>query len=145
MVSICLTMSLVCFFLLKRILVKTMSRKFHKRSTYSFEDLAQDCYFVRLHNGSRNIFVNKSEGNCFFHFSINVVKTCSYGLKVSRNMEIRYLFHFKAYFHVLGTVHTSCLIAYNDILDVKCNRLLNFKNMQDNSQEITLSVFIFNS
>ena len=63
------------------------------------------------------MFINKSEGNFFFFsFSIIVVKTCSktcsYRLKVSRNIEIGYLFHFKAHFHVLNTIHTSCLNGF---------------------------------
>ena len=52
-------------------------------------------------------------GIFFFNFSNNVAKTCSYKLKISRNIKIKYVFHFKAYFHVLDTFHASCLSALN--------------------------------
>ena len=42
-----------------------------------------------------------------FCFSNNVVKTCSCGIKISRNIEIKYLFHFKAYFQV----NISCKLS----------------------------------
>ena len=35
--------------------------------------------------------MNAIEGNCFFYFC-NVAKTCSYGINISRNLEIKYLF-----------------------------------------------------
>ena len=51
--------------------------------------------------------MNTSEGN---FFSNNVAKTYSYVLKIPRNIEIKYLFHFKAYFGVHDRFLTSCLI-----------------------------------
>ena len=41
----------------------------------------------------------------------NVAKTCSYGLKISRNTQIKYILHFKAYVPALGTFNRSCLSA----------------------------------
>ena len=46
-----------------------------------------------------------------FYFS-NAAKTCYYGLKLSRSIEIKYLLHFKAYSHVF---HTSCLRAFETV------------------------------
>ena len=34
-------------------------------------------------------------------------------LKISRNVKIKYPFHFKTYFHVLDNFHTSCLSYFN--------------------------------
>ena len=41
-------------------------------------------------------------------FSNNIAKTFSYGLNISKNIEIKYLFHLKTYFHVTDTFHKSC-------------------------------------
>ena len=50
-----------------------------------------------------------------FYCSNNVAKTCSYGIKISRNTEIKYTYHFKAYSPVLVTFYTSCLSAVSMI------------------------------
>lgn len=43
------------------------------------------------------------EGKFVFHFSNYLDKTYSYGLEISRNIEIKYFFfQFKAYFHYLN-------------------------------------------
>lgn len=49
---------------------------------------------------AENEFVNTSEGKCFPIFCNNVPKTSSHLLKISKNIEIEYLFHFKASFHI---------------------------------------------
>ena len=56
---------------------------------------------------------NCKGGKLVFYFSNDGAKTCSYGPKISRNIEIKYLFHFNAYFDILGTFHTSCMKAFN--------------------------------
>ena len=53
---------------------------------------------ARFHNGCGNMVVNTSEGNCFCYFSNDVVRTYSYGLTTSRNIEIKYPFDFQACF-----------------------------------------------
>ena len=58
-------------------------------------DWAKVNYFIRSHNDSPIIF---------FYFSNNVTKTYWYRLIVWRKIEIKHLFHFKAYFHVLVTL-----------------------------------------
>ena len=63
------------------------------------------------------MFVNTSEENWLFNFSNNIAKTCSYELKISKNVETEYLFHFKSYFHVLNTFPASCLSALSLLLE----------------------------
>ena len=64
--------------------------------------------FLRFHNSSRNTFANTSEGNCFFfYFSNNTAKTSPYGLKILRNIEIKYFFYYSGYFHVVDKIITS--------------------------------------
>lgn len=52
------------------------------------------------------MFVNISEEMAFY-FSNNVDKACSHWLKISWSIGMKPLFHFTAYFHVLGTFHIS--------------------------------------
>ena len=74
---------------------------FKRLCAKSFDDSAKDCYFNRFHNGSKNMFIPRKIG--FFIFYDNVIKTCSHGLENSKNIEIKYLLNFKAYFCVLDT------------------------------------------
>ena len=74
--------------------------------TDSAENLCQ--FGKKPLNDSLNMFVNKSEGIFLLLLLLlfsNVGQTCSYGLKVSRNIENKYLLCFKAYFQVLDTFH----------------------------------------
>ena len=50
----------------------------------------------------------------------NVAKTCSYGLKISRNTQIKYILHFKAYVPALVTFNRSCLSASGMINASNC-------------------------
>ena len=60
------------------------------------------------------MFVHKSEGI----FKNIFAKACPYGLKTSRNIEIKYIFSFKVRFHVFDTFYTSCPSAFNDLNSV---------------------------
>ena len=46
-----------------------------------------------------------------FYFSSIVANSCSHGLEITGNIEIKCLFHFKACFNVLYRFHTSCISA----------------------------------
>ena len=87
MVSFCLMRSRVCIFLLTRILVKIISKKFQLFCAKTF-----GIFFIKL---------------------IMLLHTYSYTLKISRNTEIKYPFHFKVSLNVLNTFHASCLSAFN--------------------------------
>ena len=62
------------------------------------------------------MFVNTSERNYFNHSSDNVTKACSYGVKTSKNIDMKYIFHYKAYFNVLDLFHMSCLSTFKNNL-----------------------------
>ena len=50
-------------------------------------------------------FVRKYRGGkLFFNFINNPANTCSYDLKISRDIKIKYVFHSKAFFHILSTI-----------------------------------------
>ena len=83
--------------------IKNISTKFHGFSFKTFADTAKYCYFLRFYEGDRNMFVHKSEGIFLNIFA----KACPYGLKTSRNIDIKYIFSFKVRFHVFDTFYTS--------------------------------------
>ena len=68
------------------------------------------CYFLRI--AAVKTWSSIQSRNCFFYFSNNTFKTCWDELKTSRNINIKYIFHFEAYFHELDTFQTSCLNAF---------------------------------
>ena len=49
--------------------------------TKYFDALVKDHYFIRFHNGSRNVFANTSKGNCFFIFVVMLLKQVRMGEK----------------------------------------------------------------
>ena len=57
----------------------------------------------------------------FFIFLTMQPKHVHAGSKFSRNMEIKYLFHFKVCIYMLNTGHTSCINVFSLILILKCN------------------------
>ena len=64
----CLKRSRVHSFLLEKILVKTMSRKFQGICARSFGGSVKYCYCLRLHNARRGRTVNTSKWRCFLFF-----------------------------------------------------------------------------
>ena len=61
------------------------------------------------------MFVNTSKGICFDFFN-NVANTCSYGLKILRNIDIKYPFHLWHIFVYFFLFHNGCLSAFNNTL-----------------------------
>ena len=57
-----------------------------------------------------------------FYFSNNVANSCSYGFEISRNIEIKCLFHLKVSFNVLYRFHTSCISALQHDLVLSSDR-----------------------
>lgn len=104
MVSVCLVRS--------RLLIFNHVKEIHGLYAKRFGDSAKDRHFFKFHNDSRNMFVNTSKGIFFLIIFFSSCQCNSYGLKVLRNTEIKYLFHFKAYFYALDTFHISCLGAF---------------------------------
>ena len=49
---------------------------------------AKDLYFSRVHDGSRNILLNKGEEILFFCFPYSAAETCLYELNILRNNEM---------------------------------------------------------
>ena len=102
MVSFCLMRSRVCIFLLTRILVKIISKKFQLFCAKTFGDSEKYCHLSM-----------RAAKGIFFIKLIMLLRAYSYTLKISRNTEIKYPFHFKVSLNVLNTFHASCLSAFN--------------------------------
>ena len=108
LVSFCFTRSSVYIFLLGRILMKTISKKFHgvyvKKKSLFFKILWWQPKHVRKCM-ERGFF-----SNCFFFLFHDVAKKYpSYGFKTSRKSEIKHPFQLDTCFHVLDTFYTSCI------------------------------------
>ena len=115
MISGCLLRSNVCIFLLTRIKLKIMSKNFY--IPYFGGDSAKLSNSYRFHNGNRNIIVNSSERKVFF--SKKVAKKCLYKLKISRNININYFFHFKSIFsRTTGIFRRNCLSVFNLLSEI---------------------------
>ena len=91
-----------------RIILKTMPRNFHWFSAKSFGDLCITIMFYDSIMAAEKYSSWIQARELGFYFSNNVAKTCFYGLDISRNIETKCLFHFKAYFHILETVLPKC-------------------------------------
>ena len=90
-----------------RISIKTISQKFQGFWAKRFGDAAKHCWF---HNDSQEY----SRGKLVFRFSNDVTKTCSYRSKLTMKIEIKYLVHFKAYFHIFSIFRTGCLSTFKN-------------------------------
>ena len=58
-------------------------------------------------------------GKLVSYFLNNAAKTCLYGLKISKNIEIGHFFQSRAFFHLSSNLHTSCLSAFKEITYLK--------------------------
>ena len=100
----------------ERISTKIISQKFQGFWGKTFGDAAKYCWF---HNDSIN-FRGKtsinSRGKLVFRFSNDVAKTCSYRSKLTMKIEIKYLVHFKAYFHIFSIFRTGCLSTFKNLI-----------------------------
>ena len=64
------------------------------------------------------------------YFLDNAAKTCSYGLKISENFEIKHAFLSKSFFHQSNFIHTSCLNAFKPMVENLQNGLYQLENKQ---------------
>ena len=79
-----------------RILLSTMSRKFHGLHAEIFSNSTADhCFYNSIMTAETYSWIQERE--IVFHFSKNVAKTYSNGLKISRSNEVKYLFHFNSF------------------------------------------------
>ena len=67
----------------------------------------KDRYLLKILKWQHRLIRECKREKLVSFFLNNAVKTCSYGLKNSENMETEYAFQFKAFFHLSGTLHTK--------------------------------------
>ena len=101
-------------FLLKRIRMKIISRKFQRFFAKFFGDSARDVICKVPLFAIENAHEKRQDNFSFFFFFYlhNFAKTCSYGLTILKNVAIYYLYHIKEYFHVLDSFYSSCRSAF---------------------------------
>ena len=68
--------------------------------------------FSSFQNDSINFFENTGEENCFLILQIMLLIHVHMFI-ISRDIEIRYVFYSKAYFHLSNNFYTVCLRAFN--------------------------------
>ena len=93
--------------------IKTMSQKFHGFWAKSFYDATKYCWY---HNGRINIRSRKWWGKFVFRFSNNVAQTSSHRLKLATKIEVNYLVHFKANFHILSIFRTGSFSTFKKLI-----------------------------
>ena len=81
----------------------------------------KDRWFLKTPKWQHKLVRKYRRGELFFDFINNAANTCSYDLKISRNIEIKCVFHSKAFFHPFNNFHTGCLSALNGKLYLLCN------------------------
>ena len=92
MTSVYLKKISICILFLKWILTKSMSKQLQElaKKKKNTGNLAIDCYSLKFHNGRR------------FLFEFHIATTCYHWIKIWRDNEKNYLYHFKTYFQTLN-------------------------------------------
>ena len=86
--------------------------KFQEFGKIRFGIPLKDCYFLKILKCQHKLVWDYKRGKLVCYFLNNATKTCLYGLKISENIEIEYIFQYKAFFHLSGNLHTSCFSAF---------------------------------
>lgn len=111
MVSICFCLSFhpcVHISISARAWIRTILQKYQTFCAKSLCGVAKKSSFF---NSSITLIKDTGEENWFSVFTI-VSKACSYGLKLSNNIKIKYLVHFEVFFYIPSIFHTGCLSSF---------------------------------
>ena len=89
-----------------------MPRKFQGSGESRFELSEKDRYFLKIPKWQYKLVREYKRWKLVFYFLNKAAKTCSYGLKISENIETKNVFQSKV-FHFSNTLYTSYLSAFN--------------------------------
>ena len=95
-------------------LTETMPMKFQGCGEIRCGGSEKDRYFLKIPKLHRKLAREYKRGKFVFYFLNNAAKTCSYGLKISENIEIKHVFQSKVFFHLSSTLHTRCHSAFTE-------------------------------
>ena len=84
-----------------------------------FSDSEKDHYFLKIPKWKHELVQNQKQGKLVSYFLNNGAKNL-YKLKISENIEIELVFHFKAFFHLTSNLHTSCFSAFKTFVLLSC-------------------------
>ena len=73
-------------------------------------------YFLNIPNWQDKHIRKYKLGKLVSYFLYNVAKTCSYGPKMSQNIESKHAFEVKSLFHHSNFFHTSCFSAFKPFI-----------------------------
>ena len=109
-IYLCLSFSLLSY---GSSLIETMPMKFQGFGECRFGGSEKDHYFLKTSKWQHKLIWEYKRGKLVSFFLDNAARTCSYGLKISENIEIKHVFQSKLFFHHIKFLHTSCLSAFN--------------------------------
>ena len=119
--------------------------KFQEFNEGSFGGSEKDRYFLKIVKWQHKLVGAYKRGKLVSYFLINAAKTYLYGLKTLEDIEIEHVFQSKAFFHLSGNLHTSCLSGFKDIRNllrleretkaIKDRILRDIKNLSDHEKE----------
>ena len=80
-------------------IAEIMPRKFQGFNECRFGGFEKDRYFFKIPKWQHKLIQKYKRGKLASYFLDNAVKTCSYELKISENIEIKHVFQSKSIFH----------------------------------------------
>ena len=100
--------------------------KFQESRQSRFGGSEKDRYFLKILKWQHKLVRDYKRGMLVSYFLNNTAKTCLYGLKNSKNIDIEHMFQSKAFFRLSSNLHTSSLSVFNRIEDeyIHCDRSL---------------------
>ena len=85
--------------------------KFQGSGESRFGNSEKDRYFLKIARQYK--LVRNYKGGKLVSYFLNIAtKICSYGLRISENIEIKHVFQFKGFFHRSSNLQTSCLNTF---------------------------------
>ena len=109
---LCLSSSLLSY---NRSVVETMPWKFQGFFEGRSGSSEKDRYFMKISKWQHKLILKYKRRKLTSYFLDNAAKTCSYGLSISENIEIKHVFQSKLFFHHSNFLHTSRTNAYHEI------------------------------
>ena len=82
-----------------------MPRKLQKSSKSRFECSEKDFYFWKIPRRHNKLIWEYKQGKFVTYFLNSAARTCSYGLKILENIEMKCVFQSKAFFQPVILVH----------------------------------------
>ena len=99
-------------------LTETMPRKLQRSDDNRLGDSEKHPYFLKFLKWQDKLVREYKEGKSVSYFLNNAAKTCLYGLKISDNFQIKYVFQSKAFFHLCNFLHTTFLSAFKCFMSI---------------------------